>query len=314
MHSFCTLFDSNYLVRGLTMYESLLRSGDLSTLYIFCFDDLTHQMLRAMNLPKVVLIALEEFETAELTRVKKDRSRGEYCWTCTPHVIRFLLEKYTLPQVTYVDADIYFYSAPGVLLDELERSGGSVLITAHRYTPRYDQSEKYGTYCVQFITFTNDARGLQVLHWWQDRCVEWCYARAEDGKFGDQKYLDDWTTRFPGVHVLEHLGGGVAPWNVQQYRVTKGPMVDSVPVVFYHFHYLTWYYNNRFDLGSYLMSRKVKKYLYQPYLSALQETLEHIQSQWGKFSPGRAEFKKPSFHLLRIAKRTFEGRHNVIQR
>jgi hypothetical protein len=59
--------------------------------------------------------------------------------------------------------------------------------------------------------------GMAVLNWWRDRCIEWCYARSEEGKFGDQKYLDDWTTRFDSVHVLEHLGGGIAPWNVQQY-------------------------------------------------------------------------------------------------
>ncbi len=314
MHSFCTLFDTNYLVKGLTMYNSLVLSGDPFTLYIFCFDDRTHEILSAMKLSHVVLIPLAEFETEELKRVKQGRSRAEYCWTCTPHVIRYALDRFSLPRITYVDADIFFYSGPGVLLDELDRSGGSVLITEHRYTPQYDQSKEHGLYCVQFITFRNDAKGMQVLEWWEDRCLEWCYARVEDGKFGDQKYLDSWPHRFEGVHILAHLGGGVAPWNVLQYRVTPGPCVNGVPIVFYHFHYLTWYFNNRFDLGFYKLSRRVKKYIYKPYLSALEQSLREVQACCGEFTAGRAEFRKPNLYLLRIAKRTIYGTHNVIQK
>ncbi len=47
--------------------------------------------------------------------------------------------------------------------------------------------------------------GELVRSWWEERCLEWCYARFEDGKFGDQKYLDDWTSRFnKQVHVLKN--------------------------------------------------------------------------------------------------------------
>ena len=76
-------------------------------------------------------------------------------------------------------------------------------------------------YNVQFMTFRRDARGLEALHWWRDRCIEWCYYRVEDGKLGDQKYLDDWPERFDGVHVLEHPGGGLAPWNVENYELAR---------------------------------------------------------------------------------------------
>ena len=110
-----------------------------------------------------------------------------------------------------------FFASPQILLDEMDESE-SVLITPHRYTPQYDQSEKTGIYCVQFVYFRNNQQGRKVLTWWRKACLEWCYNRFEDGRFGDQKYLDDWPERFEGVHVLQHLGGGVAPWNMQQYR------------------------------------------------------------------------------------------------
>lgn len=119
------------------------------------------------------------------------------------------------------------------------------MITEHRYTEKYDQTKTSGKYCVQFVFFKNDKRARKVLEWWREACLEWCYNRQEEGRFGDQKYLDDWCTRFEGVHELQHLGGGVAPWNMQQYTfINKRGKVYGIEsstkrvfnIVFYHFH------------------------------------------------------------------------------
>ena len=68
------------------------------------------------------------------------------------------------------------------------------------------------------MTF-NRHDGELVRKWWQERCIEWCYARFEDGKFGDQKYLDDWETRFKAqVHVLKNKELILAPWNATRFQ------------------------------------------------------------------------------------------------
>ena len=118
----------------------------------------------------------------------------------------------------------------------------SVLITEHRYTKEYDQSRTSGIYCVQFMTFKNDKNGMEALNWWRNACIEWCYSRFENGKFGDQKYLDDWLNRFKGVHSLKNLGGGVAPWNIQQYDLSK----KEFELIFYHFHGFKILENHKF--------------------------------------------------------------------
>lgn len=313
MHNFCTLFDSNYLTRGLALYHSLRANCDSFRLYVYCFDEATYEILLKLALPDLVPIPLAGFENRELLAVKPRRSRGEYCWTCTSHIILHTLEQFGLDCVTYLDADLFFFADPTVLLDEFVQSGGSVLITEHRYTPRYDQSASSGIYCVQFISFKADERGLKVLRWWRDRCTEWCYNRHEDGKFGDQKYLDDWTERFEGVHVLQHLGGGVAPWNVQQYKVQEGPAVNGTPVVFYHFHDMSWYEDDSFMLNRYRLSGAVINFIYRPYICALRNRLAEVQRLFPGFQKGKTPPPTRQKSLWSSIEHKLKGKFHVIR-
>lgn len=277
--NFCTLFDSNYMAKGLCMYESLRKCSSNFHLYIFAFDDLSHSTLLELNLESVTVISLSDFEDSELLRIKPTRTAVEYCWTCTPSIILYCIETYLLKDCTYIDADLLFFSDPKVLIEEL--GNDDVLITEHRYTPEYDNSERVGKYCVQFMTFRNTENGLKVLNWWRDACIDWCYNYVEDGKLGDQKYLDDWTSRFTGIHELKHVGGGVAPWNVQQYEVFEEDGKLKICVkstekvydfVFYHFHHLNnhhFYFIDQFYFCPYVISPSAKKFIYVPYIKAL---------------------------------------------
>lgn len=308
MNYFCTLFDSNYLSRGLAMYESLSEYCNSFHLYVFAFDDLCLNILKKKELKNVTVISLSEFEDSKLLAVRPTRSIGEYCWTCTPSIIKYAIEKFDLPICTYLDADIYFFADPAVLIKEM--GDKSILITEHRYTPKYDQSATSGIYCVQFMVFKNDKYGMKALNWWREACLEWCYSRYEDGKFGDQKYLDDWAARFENVHVLQHLGGGVAPWNIQQYDLSE----KDFDLVFYHFHALKFLENNYVELGNYRLNDLDIDNLYSPYIKKLIEIRKEIQmhneafdfngTQYSKF-----HWKKPISNL----KRKIRGEYNIIK-
>jgi hypothetical protein len=315
MNNFCTLFDSHFLTRGLAMYRSLETTGADYHLYVYAFDALSRDILQRMALPRMTVVALAEFENEQLLAVKPTRSRGEYCWTCTSHVIAHALEIFCLSEITYIDADLYFYSDPAPLLDEFHASGGSVLLTEHRYTPCYNRFVRIsGTFCVQFITFRNDAHGLSALHWWQERCLEWCYAKAEDGKFGDQKYLDDWPARFSGIYVLQHLGGGVAPWNIQQYRLEiqdEKLFIDEIPIMFYHFHNYQWYENGCHWLGNYRLGPLVVDLLYRPYVRALEAAKHQVRAVMPGFDAGGSRRERMLISPLLYVVNKLKGTYNV---
>ena len=69
--------------------------------------------------------------------------------------------------------------------------------------------------------------------------MEWCYDRLEDGKYADQKYLNEWPDLYNEHLVISsNIGIGVAPWNITskplQEKNGKITVADN-PLVFYHF-------------------------------------------------------------------------------
>jgi hypothetical protein len=142
MQNFCTLFDSNYLIKGLAMYLSLKQYCQNFHLYIFAFDDKSHELLKKLNLEYVTVISLKNFEDQDLINVKPDRTKAEYCWTCTSSTILYCLEKFNLEMCTYLDADLLFFDDPQILLNELKDK--SILLTEHRYPPEHDKTENSG--------------------------------------------------------------------------------------------------------------------------------------------------------------------------
>ena len=270
MERYVTLFDSLFLPQGLALHLSMERHVKDYTLWILCVDDEAHDVLTKLQLPNVRLLQLSKLETAELLRIKPTRSKGEYCWTLTPFAPRFVFEADAdVQRVTYLDADMWFRKHPAPIFREFEASGKQVLITDHAYAPEYDQSATSGQYCVQFITFTRDG-GEVVRQWWEDRCVEWCYARFEDGKFGDQKYLDSWPELFlEQVYLLRDKELTLAPWNA-----TRFPYGNAVV---WHFHALRLLDNHRLNIGNYKVPTITFTNVYLPYFTDIGEACDLLE-------------------------------------
>lgn len=290
MRYYVTLFDSNYLTRGLVLYRSLLRHAGEFHLWIICFDELAYQLLSQLNLEKVTLVPLSQFEDEELLRIKPERSPKEYCWTCTPSTALYVLNtELHVDLITYLDADLMFFSSPEPIFTEA--GDASILLTEHRNLPEFEASfYNGGKYNVQFMTFRRSSDGLKALTWWRERCLEWCFDRFEDGKHGDQKYLDDWLERFKGVHVVQHLGAGLAPWNNTQHSITQREgqvFVEKDPLIFYHFHSFRLHpFNIVYLFHLYPISREVHEWIYPLYFQEMVQSYKSIQAIDPKFNRG----------------------------
>lgn len=308
MYYFCTYFDKNYLVRGLALYQSLMRNVQSFTFYVLCLDNFTYNYLLNYNQPNVRPISMEDFENGdnELIKAKKDRSHIEYYFTCTPSLPLYLLNRFPdIDIITYLDADLYFYEDPGPIYKEF--GDKSILIIEHRFPE--DTSEfsktKNGIYNVGFISFRNDMYGKECLLWWRKKCLEWCYDRIEPGRFADQKYLDYWPARFSNLKVLQYKGANIGMWNLSTYpmSIQNGRvLVDSDPLIFMHFNsfkvILPFLFNPSLP-NPVPINRQVRQKIIYPYLFELHRLMRKSSINIGYIREDNPNnILKYAFHLL----------------
>jgi hypothetical protein len=245
-----------------------------------------YEILYTMSLPNVILITLEDLERGDeaLIKAKQNRTLIEYYFTCTPSLPLFILKNTPeVEMVTYLDADLFFFTDPAPLFKEI--ADQSIAIIEHRFPPHYHHLDQYGIYNVGWISIRRDEHAFTCLRWWRNECIKWCYDRPEDGRFADQKYLDNWPSRFKGVVVLQYKGANVAPWNLANYKIHKNGnslWVDDQPLIFFHFHGLKqindWLYDTGLTDYKVKPSQTVKRGIYVPYIRTLIDKKRQVLS------------------------------------
>jgi hypothetical protein len=195
-----------------------------------------------------------------------------------------------LEHLTYLDADLLFFSSVEPLFEEM--GAASIAAIEHRYTARLEHLLPRGRFCVQWLTFRHDDTGRQCLRRWRDQCLEWCYARVEDGRFADQKYLDAWPTEYGAAfRALEHVGAGLAPWNFPRFPVEERGGALSVagrPLIFYHFHQFQLLVGGEYDWlsSTYQQDGAPPAAVYRAYERALSAAIDEVRLVDSTFTRG----------------------------
>ena len=121
---------------------------------------------------------------------------------------------------------------------------------------------------------------------------------------GDQKYLEKFPTLFKGVHELQHLGGGTAPWNLAQYELKNvendGKVVlrekkngKNFPLVFYHFQNIRYLSDAKVNINSCTHSKELKDAIYRPYLISVEKVRKELKAQGIDFSVKKSYSSNP---------------------
>ncbi len=278
MRIYCTLFDGGYIARGMALADSLNKHCSPHWLYILCMDKAAWVLLTRLNIPNIILVRRDELEAEDkqLAEVQPTRNTVEYYFTCKASLVRYVLAKNKdCERVTYLDADLFFFSDPKPLDDEIAAS--SVAVIEHRFSPGNQRLNKFGRFNAGWLSIRNDVTGRQCIEWWRSRCLEWCHDYVDGDRYADQKYLNKMPELFNAT-VVSNIGANLAPWNIGNYVLSHQGgkiFVDSQPVIFFHFQGVKRLLGPLIESGlaSYRqqLASVARDYLFMPYLEKWRE-------------------------------------------
>lgn len=317
MMTLCTLFNVNYLDKGLTLYESLEKVSEDFVLYVLAMDDKCYEILCRENRKNLKPISLEEFENEELLEAKSNRSFGEYCFTCTASLIKYILITYNPDYCSYIDADMYFYCNPICIIDEMKKRNASVQITGHRFNKfeAVEQRMSVGEFCAEFNTFKNNKEGNALLDLWILQCLDTC-SNCDSIHYGEQKYMNNWPRDYYFVIETQNLGAGIAPWNINQYRSNGNNLKDGiiykktgeiVKPVFFHYESIIYLDDKTINANAYRywgVDNKLFDLFYRDYIYHIHKTKLYLKSTYNLFfilknNPGHSTFKTTRISFFR---------------
>lgn len=284
-NTFCTLFDQSYLVKGLALYSSMKKCIPDFRLYVLAMDEQTETALKQLESDVITVISLQDVINEKQKSVLNNRLGPSLFWTCTPLVIEHVLIDHKEEWCTYIDADCYFFDDPSSVFDLIEEKGCCVGIVEHRFKKdgSYDDHIRSdGRFNVAFNVFRNNKDSLKILREWRDQCIEQCTNKPIEGYFGDQLYLNEWPDRYTGIYIIENEGIDVAPWNVNNYSVTRtngmyrivGKNTDT-NIIMYHFHTLNYVSKHIVSLNLWNTTKRRKtKELFRLYRDYIDECNE----------------------------------------
>ncbi|MBU6431441.1 MAG: hypothetical protein KGJ58_02865 [Patescibacteria group bacterium] len=273
-----TIFDRNYLIRALAFHEAISKFKNEYVFWFLCLDKDTKEILEKLSLNNVIAMSVEEIGDEELLKTRSSRSTGEFAFTSKPSWINYIFNKIKDGDtLIYADNDIIYFAPPENILERMIKNGHSIGVTPHKFSEKKDwMNEKIGKYNAGLIYFISDQNSRLCVNEWRKQCIDWCYLKYDNGRFGDQLYMNKWPEKYKGIYEIPDKGVNLGSWNIYNFKITERGgnfFVDEEPLVCYHFHRIKFYIagNKIKPLPIYIYHKK----LYNMYT-------DMIEKGWGK--------------------------------
>mgnify|MGYP000379612764 CR=1 FL=1 len=278
INGFCIILSKYRLYQGIALYRSIAYNYRDFRVFILCIDNEAFDICSKLELEHATLVKTDALQDGRLHVIKQDRRLNEYCWTLKPFFLEYVMKQYDfLDNVVYLDADICFFNDPSPIFEN--SNNYCALFSEHDFLEENSVVEKNcGKFNSGFIVFKQCKTGLDILRWWEEKCIDWCFDGIEEGRFGDQKYLDLIPRLFEGVYSITTPGVNIAPWNEGKYYFNNRSdkvYANNDKLICYHYCGLRLLNKNQFALL--IGSQNTNSIIHTPYTLVVQEVISDIE-------------------------------------
>jgi len=284
MKHLCTISDESFLIKGLTLYESLIKKSNNFILHYLLIDNEIYEKCKKWENESLKFYSISELiEKDEILKSIKEKNYKYFCWSLASYFSNFLLtpEK---DSITYIDSDIYFNEN----IEIMHKSFGEKEIGLFRHRMfELEHQHNEGLFNVGVVYFKNTEFGKKALEWWADAVVYEKYPHLST--CGDQKYLDYFYVYHNETLFIDGEIGHGAPWNWQLYDLDNVIVKNEIKwknkiqkLIFNHFSQFIADFENDLYLPSTMhhcytplevyKTDENLKYIYDEYFKNLKET------------------------------------------
>jgi hypothetical protein len=242
--SIVTIISMNYVSYAKVLYDSIIQyNGNEIDFHVLIVDK------KNLDTYEIIKMNFENFTFAEDLSID-DGERLFYKYDIVelntalkPTFIKYIF-KQGYENIIYLDPDIQVFSKINPILDALQKN--DIVLTPHSLKPIMDghrPSEidflRTGLFNLGFIALRASCNSLEMLDWWESRCLNLGFNDTSYGLFVDQKWIDLVPVFFNSVYILKHPGCNVAYWNLHERKILldykKDLLVNDEHLIFFHF-------------------------------------------------------------------------------
>ena len=238
----CGVISKNYISYTRSMVESFHKYNPGIDVYILVTD--TNDGYIKPESGNFKVISIDELLCDDLLKMLFIYDALEATCALKPFLMEYILNKYNVSKLLYVDSDMIFTADITEIWKLLDCY--SVVLTPHLLDPiqvddRCIQTEltilRCGTFNMGFLAVANNPDVRAFLAWWKTRLQK--YASHDDALlYVDQKWINLVPGYLNNVLILRDPGYNVGYWNLFNRTITMSNgkiFVNGFPLRFFHF-------------------------------------------------------------------------------